>query len=166
MAKGDLKDQLGSFVKGALAQLETVREVVVQKSRVGKIQLDVAMMRRRRKEILAELGEAVAKLAADGRVSEEDFPELSSSLAQLDAIDEKIAIEEERARRLDASADAATSPASDEAVAETEAETDAETETAAAAETEAKAEADKAEEPAETDAKSSPDDLDSGSRNS
>ena len=40
MAKGDFRDQLGSFVKGALQQLDSVREVVVQKSRAGRIQID------------------------------------------------------------------------------------------------------------------------------
>jgi hypothetical protein len=100
MSKGDLGDKLGTFVKGALAQLDSVREVVVQKSRAGRIQIDVAMMKRRRRDVLAELGRVVAELAGRGRVSEDDFPELGPALAQLEAIDEKIAAEEERARRV------------------------------------------------------------------
>jgi multidrug efflux pump subunit AcrA (membrane-fusion protein) len=100
MAKGDLKDQLGSFVKGALAQLDSVREVVVQKSRAGKIQIDVAMLKRRRRDALAEIGRVVVELAAKGRLSEDDFPEIGPALAQLEALDEKIAAEEERARRV------------------------------------------------------------------
>lgn len=100
MAKGDLKSQLGTFMRGALAQLDSVREVVVQKSKAGRIQIDVAMMKRRRKDILAEIGAQVARLAANGRISEEDFPELGPALAQLDAVDERIAVEEDRARRV------------------------------------------------------------------
>jgi hypothetical protein len=100
MAKGDLKSQLGSFVRGALAQLDSVREVVVQKGKAGRIQIDVAMMKRRRKELLAELGEVIARLAANGRITEDDFPEIGPALAQLEAVEEKIAVEEDRARRV------------------------------------------------------------------
>jgi hypothetical protein len=103
MAKGkggDLRDQLGSFLKGALSQLDSVREVVVQKANAGRIQLDVAMMRRRRREVLADLGEVAARLAVEGKLSEDDFPEIGPALAQLEALDEKIAAEEDRARRV------------------------------------------------------------------
>ena len=101
MAKDDdLKSQLGGFVRAALAQLETVREVVVQKSKAGKIQLDVAMLKRQRKDVLAELGGVVARLAANGKISEEDYPELGAPLARLEAIDERIDYEAERARKV------------------------------------------------------------------
>ena len=96
----DIKRQLGTFVKAALAQLDTMREVVVQKSKAGRIQLDVAMLRRQRKEALADLGAAVARLAEAGKLSEEDFPELSGPLSRLEALDEHIEAEEARARRI------------------------------------------------------------------
>ncbi len=101
MAQGDdLKNQLGGFMRAALAQMGTVKDVVVQKSKAGKIQLDVAMLKRQRKEILAEIGGVVARLAANGRLSEEDFPELGAPLARLEALDERIDVEAERARRI------------------------------------------------------------------
>jgi len=93
----DLKRQLGTFVRAALAQLDTVREVVVQKSKAGRIHLDVAMLRRQRKEVLAEPGGLVARLAAAGRISEDDFPELGGPLSRLEALDERIEAEEARA---------------------------------------------------------------------
>ncbi len=96
----DLKRQLGTFVRAALAQLDTVREVVVQKSKAGRIHLDVAMLRRQRKEVLAELGGLVARLAAAGRISEDDFPELGGPLSRLEALDERIEAEEARAHRV------------------------------------------------------------------
>jgi hypothetical protein len=96
----DFKSQLGGFMRAALAQWGTVREVVVQKSRAGKIQLDVAMLKRQRKDILAELGAVVARLAGNGRLSEDDFPELGGPLARLEAIDERIDSEAARARRV------------------------------------------------------------------
>jgi hypothetical protein len=104
MASDDLKRQFGSFVRAALAQIDAAREVVVQKSKAGRIQLDVVMLRRQRKDVLAELGAAVAKLAGAGRISEEDHPELSGPLARLEALDERIADEEERARKVGAGA--------------------------------------------------------------
>ena len=105
MASDDLKRQFGTFVRAALAQLDTVREVVVQKSKAGRIQLDVAMLRRQRKDVLAELGATVARLAGAGRLSEEDFPELSGPLSRLEALDEHIEAEEDRARRVGGGAD-------------------------------------------------------------
>ncbi len=101
MAQGDdIKSQLGGFMRAALAQLETVREVVVQKSKAGKIQFDVAMLKRQRKDVLAELGALVARLAQNGRISEDDFPELGGPLARLEAIDERIDVEAARAHRV------------------------------------------------------------------
>jgi hypothetical protein len=101
MAKGedDLKRQLGGFMRAALAQLDTVREVAVQTSRAAKLQIDVAMLRRQRKELLCELGEALARLAANGRLAEDQFPELSGPLGRLAALDERIETEAERARQ-------------------------------------------------------------------
>jgi hypothetical protein len=101
MAQGDdLKTQLGGFMRAALAQLDTVKDVVVQKSKAGKIQIDVAMLKRQRREVLAELGGIVARLAGNGRITEEDFPELGAPLARLEALDERIDAEAERARRV------------------------------------------------------------------
>jgi hypothetical protein len=96
----DFKSQLGGFMRAALAQLDTVREVAVQKSKQARIQLDVAMLKRQRKDVLAELGEAVARLAARGRLTEEDYPELSAPLARLEALDERIEDETARARKV------------------------------------------------------------------
>src|SRR5262249_13918183 len=95
----DLKGQLGTFMRAALAQMGTVN-AVVEKSKAGRIQLDVAILKRQRKEVLVELGEIVIRLAHAGRISEEDFPELGAPLARLDALDERIELEAERARRV------------------------------------------------------------------
>jgi hypothetical protein len=97
---GDLRRQLGALMRSALQQLDAVREVVVQRTKVGRIQLDVAMLRRKRRDALAELGEVVARLAAAGRLGEDEHPELGGPLSALEAIDEHIAAEEERARRV------------------------------------------------------------------
>jgi hypothetical protein len=94
----DFTSQLGSFLRTTLQQLDTVGKVVVQKGKAGKIQLDITLLKRKRKDVLAALGELTARLAAEGRLGDEAFPELSSALVDLEAIDEKIEAEERRAR--------------------------------------------------------------------
>jgi hypothetical protein len=98
--KSQLGSQLGSILTRTWQQLEGVREVVAQKTKVGRLQLDLTLMRRRRKDALASLGEVVARLARSGRIDEEDFPELSAPLANLSEIEDKIEREEQRARNV------------------------------------------------------------------
>ena len=102
---GDLKRQFGAFMRTAVRGIDSVREVVVKKSREGKIQIDVAMLKRKRREALADLGAAVAELAAAGKITEDDFPTLGGPLSALEALDERIAVEEDRARRVAAGGD-------------------------------------------------------------
>jgi hypothetical protein len=94
----DLKSQIGSFLRTTWQQLDTVRGVVVQKSREGRIQLDLTLLRRKRKDALAELGNVVARLARSGKIDEEKYPDLSAPLSRLEALDERIEQEEQRAR--------------------------------------------------------------------
>ena len=94
----DFTSQLGSFLRTTLQQLDTVGKVVVQKGKAGKIQFDITMLKRKRKDVLAQLGEVAARLAAEGRLDEEEFPELSRPLADLEAVDERIEVEARRAR--------------------------------------------------------------------
>lgn len=100
MDRDDLKKGFGAFVRTAMQGLDSVQKVVVQKSKAGRIQIDVAMLRRKRKDALADLGAAVAELAASGKLREDQYPELSGPLSALEALDERIADEEERARRI------------------------------------------------------------------
>jgi len=94
----DLTSQIGSILRTTLQQLDTVGKVVVQKGKAGKIQFDLTMLRRKRKDALAALGEATARLAVEGRLPDDEFPELSRGLADLEAVDERIEAEERRAR--------------------------------------------------------------------
>jgi len=68
-----------------------VKEYVVQKSREGRRELDLALIRRKRKQALADLGEVALKLVEAGKLDEDEFPELSSPLARLSEIDEQLA---------------------------------------------------------------------------
>jgi hypothetical protein len=94
----DLKNQLGSLVRATVQQLETVRDAVAKKGREGRVQLELTLLRRRRRAALADLGDAVAHLIARGQLAEDAHPELSQPIARLEAIDEQIAREERRMR--------------------------------------------------------------------
>ena len=96
--KSQIGSQLGSILTRTWQQLEGVREVVVQKTKEGRLQLDLTLLRRKRKDALASLGEVVARLARSGRIDEDDFPELSGPLASVQDVEDKIEREEHRAR--------------------------------------------------------------------
>ncbi len=91
-------DFLGTILRAGMRGLDNVREVVMETGKQGKIQLDLTLLRRRRRDILAELGAATARLAEDGRIDEDTFPELGAALSRLEAIDEDIAGAEHKAR--------------------------------------------------------------------
>ncbi len=98
--KSQLGSQLGSILTRTWQQLEGVREVVAQKTRVGRLQIDLTLLRRKRTAALASLGEVVARLARSGRLDEDDFPELSGPLAGVQDIEDRIEREEQRARNV------------------------------------------------------------------
>jgi hypothetical protein len=98
--KSQLGSQLGSILTRTWQQLEGVREVVAQKTKAGRLQIDLTLLRRKRKDALATVGEVVARLARSGRLDEDEFPELSSPLAGLQDIEDKIEREEHRARNV------------------------------------------------------------------
>ena len=96
MAKpGDL---LGTILRAGLRGLDGVRDVVVETGKQGKIQLDLSLLRRRRREMLADLGAVVERLAQNGRIDEEAFPELGGPLSRLESLDEEIAAAERKAK--------------------------------------------------------------------
>jgi len=93
--RGDL---FGTILRAGLRGLDGVREVVVETGKQGKIQLDLSLLRRKRRELLADLGAVVERLARNGRIDEEAFPELGDPLSRLEALDEEIAAAERKAK--------------------------------------------------------------------
>jgi hypothetical protein len=90
-APGDLTSQLGSLLRSTWKQLDPARELIAQKAREGKRELDLALLRRRQKAALADLGAAVLELVESGKLDEGEHPELSSPLARLSALADQIA---------------------------------------------------------------------------
>ena len=56
----------------ASAGLGTLREVVVQSSQAGRLRVDLALLQREKQQLLALLGEQVAKLLDDGQLEVPD----------------------------------------------------------------------------------------------
>jgi hypothetical protein len=78
---------LGSLIKSTLASAGAVREVIERGAREGKSRIDEALAERRRKDLLAELGEAVLGLLRAGEIELDDLPELRDLVADLDQLD-------------------------------------------------------------------------------
>jgi hypothetical protein len=88
---GEITSQLGSFLRTTWKQLDPVKDFVVQKSGEARREIDLALVRRKRKQAMAELGEATFKLVEAGRIDDGEFPELSDALARLSEIEEQLA---------------------------------------------------------------------------
>lgn len=82
------KRQLGTVWRMASSGIDTLREVVVRSSQEGRLRVDLALYQRERRDLFAELGQAVAGLADAGRL--ELPPELAQLVARLHDVTERI----------------------------------------------------------------------------
>ena len=77
-----------------------VRDVVERGARSSRSRLDGALLQRKHRDTMLELGEAVYELAVAGELGDlEDFPEITACLVGLEEIEEQIAEATERADR-------------------------------------------------------------------
>lgn len=83
--------RFGGLLETAIAQLGAVREVVVEKGKAGKLQLDLALINRRRKAALATLGERVLALVDAGVLEVDEHAELTETLDAVRALDDELA---------------------------------------------------------------------------
>ena len=70
--KDDLRRQLGTVWRVASSGFETLREVVVRSSQTGRLRVDLALLGRERQQLLAQLGQQVARLIEDGSLQVPD----------------------------------------------------------------------------------------------
>lgn len=83
----DLKSTLGSLLRTTLDQVGAVKDVVEQQARSRGGIIDQALVQRRRKDVLAKLGESVYRLAQRGELGELALdPEIGMALAELDEL--------------------------------------------------------------------------------
>src|SRR3990170_8292957 len=103
--RDDLRGTLGSLIRSTIDQVGAVREAVERGARNQRVWIDGALLQRKYREALAELGEAVYELAAAGELGDlADHPELASRLDEIQAIDERLTDAEDRVREAPAAA--------------------------------------------------------------
>lgn len=91
----DLRSALGSLLRSTLDQVDNVREVVEQQARSRGGLLDQALVQRRRKEALVQLGESVLRLVQQGELEELALhPEIGMALSELQSIDDELTDDE------------------------------------------------------------------------
>jgi hypothetical protein len=78
---------LGALIKNTLAGAGAVREVLERGAREGRSRIDGALADRRRKDLLAELGEVVLQLLRAGEIELEELPEVRELVADLEDLD-------------------------------------------------------------------------------
>jgi hypothetical protein len=86
---GELRRQIGAVWRLAGSGLATLREVVVRSSQSGRLRVDLALLFRERREILADLGARVRELVDRGELA---LPEqLQLLLDQVKDVEARIA---------------------------------------------------------------------------
>jgi hypothetical protein len=67
--KDELRRQIETVWRMASSSLGTLREVVVRSSQSGRLRVDLALAAKERQQLLAQLGEEVLHLVAEGRLN-------------------------------------------------------------------------------------------------
>jgi hypothetical protein len=101
----ELRGTLGSLIRTTIDQMGAVREAVERQARTQRVWIDGALLQRKYREALAQLGEAVYALVAEGELAElADHPELGPRLDEVQALDERLTDAEDRVREATAAA--------------------------------------------------------------
>jgi hypothetical protein len=87
----DLKGTLGTLIRTTINQVGAMTDVARRQARSQKQRLDSALLERRRREALADLGENLYDLASRGEIELDELPELVTGVQAVDAIDQEIA---------------------------------------------------------------------------
>ena len=87
----DLKGTLGTLIRTTINQVGAMTDVARRQARTQKQRIDTALLERRRREALAELGESLYDLASRGEIELDELPELVSGVQAVDLIDQEIA---------------------------------------------------------------------------
>ena len=88
------KRQLGTMWRMASTSLDTLRDVVVRSSQEGRLRVDLALYQRERRDLFAELGQAVVGLVDAGRLQLPE--ELAQLIARLRDVEERIRMDSAR----------------------------------------------------------------------
>jgi hypothetical protein len=90
-APPDLKGTLGTLIRTTINQVGAMTDVARRQARTQKQRLDTALLDRRRREALADLGETLYELATAGEIELDELPELARAVQEVEEIDRRIA---------------------------------------------------------------------------
>jgi hypothetical protein len=101
----DLRGTMGSLLRTAIDQVGALRDTVERQARTQRVWIDGALLQRKYREALAQLGEQVYQMAAAGELPDvAGHPELQALLDDIQAIDERLTEAEDRVREATAAA--------------------------------------------------------------
>jgi hypothetical protein len=93
----DLKGTLGTLIRTTINQVGAMTDVARRQARSQKQRLDTALLDRRRRDALADLGEILYELATSHEIELDELPELARAVQEVEEIDRRIAESEEEA---------------------------------------------------------------------
>ncbi len=94
-----VKGTLGTLLRTTMHQVGVVRDAARETARTQRVWIDSAMLARRRRELLADIGaKVVDRVRAGGFAERARFPELTKPLDELDALEEELAEASARSR--------------------------------------------------------------------
>jgi hypothetical protein len=98
---GPLRGTLKTLLRTTIHQVGAVSDVARRSARSQKQRLDGALLERRRREVLAELGDSLYQLVQDQEIELDELPELARWVDEVEELDRRIAEAEagERPRR-------------------------------------------------------------------
>jgi hypothetical protein len=98
----DLKGTLGTLLRTTINQVGAFTDVARRSALTQKQRLDGALLERRRREALADLGEVLYQLLKSGEIELDELPELVQAAEEIEELERRIAEAEAeggRARR-------------------------------------------------------------------
>src|SRR5688500_12506811 len=96
----DLKGTLGTLLRTTINQVGAFTDVARRSALTQKQRLDGALLERRRREALADLGEVLYQLLKSGEIELDELPELVQAAEEIEELERRIAeADAENARR-------------------------------------------------------------------
>lgn len=90
-APPDLKGTLGTLLRTTLNQVGALSDVARRSALTQKQRLDGALLERRRRDALADLGEVLYRLLKSGEIELDELPELVQAAEEIEELERRIA---------------------------------------------------------------------------
>ena len=95
----DLKGTLGTLLRTTINQVGAFTDVARRSALTQKQRLDGALLERRRREALADLGEVLYQLLKSGEIELDELPELVQAADEIEELERRIAEAEAESAR-------------------------------------------------------------------